>query len=610
MGLQTVKSYDVPSLVVSDQAENITDLLLHRVTQTPNLELFAIDQGDDSWKPVTASAFHDQVVALGKGLIAAGIQPGQAVAIMSRTRYEWALIDFALWWVGAVSVPIYETSAPSQMEWILSDSDAVALWVENDEHISRFEEIQASAPMVRSVWKIEGGAIAELARMGRDVPDELLEQRRKSSKLNDLATIIYTSGTTGRPKGCELLHRGFVDLSKNGVAVLPDVIKLGSSTLLFLPMAHVFARFVSVIAAFAGVKVGHQGDSKNVGPAMQSFKPTFLLAVPRVFEKVYNSAEQKAEAGGKGNIFRKAAYTAIAYSKALDTGKVPFGLKLQHTVFDVLVYKKLRAAMGGQVKYAISGGGPLGTRLGHFYRAIGLIVLEGYGLTETTAPAMIGRPDALKIGKVGQLLPGCGIQIADDGEIWLRGSNVMRGYWRNPTATADAMSGEWFKTGDIGELDDEGFLSITGRKKELLVTAGGKNVAPAPLEDPLRANPLIGQAVVVGDNRPFIGALISLDGEMLPLWLANRGIDNTLTIAQAAKRPEVLAEIQLAIDRVNKQFSKAESIRKFVVIDRELTEDSGHLTPSLKIKRDVVMRDFAAYMDELYSSAPMTGAEE
>ncbi|MDE2386173.1 MAG: long-chain fatty acid--CoA ligase [Actinomycetales bacterium] len=610
MGLQTVKSYDVPSLVVSDQAENITDLLLHRVTQTPNLELFAIDQGDDSWKPVTASAFHDQVVALGKGLIAAGIQPGQAVAIMSRTRYEWALIDFALWWVGAVSVPIYETSAPSQLEWILSDSDAVALWVENDEHISRFEEIQASAPMVRSVWKIEGGAIAELTRMGRDVTDELLEQRRKSSKLNDLATIIYTSGTTGRPKGCELLHRGFVDLSKNGVAVLPDVIKLGSSTLLFLPMAHVFARFVSVIAAFAGVKVGHQGDSKNVGPAMQSFKPTFLLAVPRVFEKVYNSAEQKAEAGGKGNIFRKAAYTAIAYSKALDTGKVPFGLKLQHTVFDVLVYKKLRAAMGGQVKYAISGGGPLGTRLGHFYRAIGLIVLEGYGLTETTAPAMIGRPDALKIGKVGQLLPGCGIQIADDGEIWLRGSNVMRGYWRNPTATSDAMSGEWFKTGDIGELDDEGFLSITGRKKELLVTAGGKNVAPAPLEDPLRANPLIGQAVVVGDNRPFIGALISLDGEMLPLWLANRGIDNTLTIAQAAKRPEVLAEIQLAIDRVNKQFSKAESIRKFVVIDRELTEDSGHLTPSLKIKRDVVMRDFAAYMDELYSSAPMTGAEE
>lgn len=604
-----MKSYDVPSLVESDASENITDLLLHRVNETPNLDLFSIDQGNGKWLPVTAKDFHGEVTALAKGLIAAGIQPGQAVAIMSRTRYEWVLIDFALWWVGAVSVPIYETSAPSQMEWILADSDSVALFVENDEHISRFEEIKPNAPMVRTVWKIEGNSLTELVRAGREVTDELLEQRRRSAKLNDLATIIYTSGTTGRPKGCELLHRGFIDLSKNACVVLDDVIWVGSSTLLFLPMAHVFARFVSVIAAYAGVRVGHQPDSKNVGPAMQSFKPTFLLAVPRVFEKVYNSAEQRAEASGKGQIFRKAAYTAIAYSKALDTGRVPLGLKLQHTIFDVLVYKKLRAAMGGEVKYAISGGGPLGQRLGHFYRAIGLIVLEGYGLTETTAPAMIGRPDALKIGKVGQLLPGCGIKIADDGEIWLRGSNVMRGYWRNPGATEATMDGDWFKTGDIGELDDEGFLSITGRKKELLVTAGGKNVAPAPLEDPLRANPLIGQAVVVGDNRPFIGALISLDSEMLPLWLANRGLDKTLTLRQAAKQPEVLAEIQTAIDRVNKNFSKAESIRKFVVIDHELTEDSGHLTPSLKIKRDAVMRDFSNFVDELYSSSPMTGDE-
>lgn len=607
MGLPTMKSYDVPSLVTTDANENITDLLLHRVKETPDLNLFSIDQGDGKWLPVTAADFHGEVVALAKGLIAAGIQPGQAVAIMSRTRYEWALIDFALWWVGAVSVPIYETSAPSQMEWILSDSDSVALFVENDEHVSRFEEIKPNAPMVRTVWKIEGNSLSELVRAGREVTDELLEQRRTSAKLNDLATIIYTSGTTGRPKGCELLHRGFVDLSKNALKVLPDVIRVGSSTLLFLPMAHVFARFVSVIAAYAGVRVGHQPDSKNVAPAMQSFKPTFLLAVPRVFEKVYNSAEQRAEAGGKGQIFRKAAHTAIAYSKALDTGRVPLGLKIQHAVFDALVYKKLRAAMGGEVKYAISGGGPLGQRLGHFYRAIGLIVLEGYGLTETTAPAMIGRPDNLKIGKVGQLLPGCGIKIAEDGEIWLRGSNVMRGYWRNPGATEATMDGDWFKTGDIGELDEEGFLSITGRKKELLVTAGGKNVAPAPMEDPLRANPLIGQAVVVGDNRPFIGALISLDSEMLPLWLANRGLDKTMSLRQAAKQPEVLAEIQTAIDRVNKNFSKAESIRKFVVIDSELTEDSGHLTPSLKIKREAVMRDFSNFVDDLYSSSPMTG---
>jgi long-chain acyl-CoA synthetase len=340
---------------------------------------------------------------------------------------------------------------------------------------------------------------------------------------------------------------------------------------------------------------------------MASFHPTFLLAVPRVFEKVYNSAEQKAEAAGKGKIFRTAAYSAISYSKALDTKAGPTLVqKLRHKLFDVLVYKKLRAAMGGQVKYAVSGGAPLGARLGHFYRAIGLIVLEGYGLTETTAPAMIGRPDSLKIGKVGRVLPGTGIKIAEDGEIWLRGNNILRGYWRNPEATAAAMDGEWFKTGDIGELDEDGFLSITGRKKELLVTAGGKNVAPAPLEDPLRADPLVGQAVVIGDKRPFIAAIISLDPEMLPIWLANNGADKNMTLAQAAKSPIVLAEIQKAIDRVNRNFSTAESIRKFVVIDQELSEESGHLTPSLKIKREAVLRDYAPAITEIYGAAPDT----
>ena len=604
-----MRSYDVAPLTLSPESDNITDLLENRFKNTPDLDLFSVDQGNGQWSQVKTKEFREQVVALAKGLIASGIQPGQAVAIMSRTRYEWALIDFAIWYAGAVSVPIYETSAPSQIEWILSDSDAVALWVENEEHVKRFNEIKSAAPMVRQVWTINSGSIAELSASGSDISDETVTQRRTSAKLGDIATIIYTSGTTGRPKGCELLHRGFVELSRNACLELPEVVKQGSSTLLFLPMAHVFARFISVLAVHGGVRVGHQPDSKNVAPAMQSFKPTFLLAVPRVFEKVYNSAEQKAEAAGKGKIFRKAAYTAIAYSKALDTGKVPLGLKLQHKLFDVLVYKKLRAAMGGNVEYAISGGGPLGARLGHFYRAIGLVVLEGYGLTETTAPAMIGRPEFHKIGKVGRLLPGCGVKIAEDGEIWLRGFNLMRGYWRNATATAEAIQDGWFRTGDIGELDEDGFLSITGRKKELIVTAGGKNVAPAPLEDPLRANPLIGQAVVVGDNRPFVAALISLDAEMLPLWLGNKGLDKTMSLAEAAKRPEVLAEIQLAVDRVNKNFSRAESIRKFVIIPSELSEDSGHLTPSLKIKREVVMRDFAPQIDGIYESAPMTGDE-
>ena len=597
-----MRSYDLPSLVDSSVDSNITDLLVERVRKTPDLELFSRQKDDGTWYQVSAKTFYEEVRSLSKGLIASGIQPNQQVAIMSRTSYEWALVDFAIWFAGAVSVPIYETSSASQMQWILSDSDSVAIFVETPELHEKVAEIRQLLPFLRQEFNLQDGAVDKLSKLGESISDEMLESRRTNSKLNDLATIIYTSGTTGKPKGCELLHRGFVDLSKNAKLELPQVIADGTSTLLFLPLAHVFARFISVLCVHAGVKVGHQSDLKHLSEAMQSFKPTFLLAVPRVFEKVYNSAEQKAEAGGKGDLFRKAAATAIAYSEALETKAGPnLGLRIKFAVFNALVFSKVRAAMGGEVRYAVSGGAPLGKRLGHFFRAIGLIVLEGYGLTETTAPAMIARPESISIGKVGRLLPGCGIKIADDGEIWLRGSNVLRGYWRNEAATAAAFESGWFKTGDIGELDEEGFLTITGRKKELIITAGGKNVAPAPIEDPLRADPLIGQAIVLGDNQPFISALISLDGEMLPLWLANRGLDKTLSVAEAAQNPQVIASVQQAIDKVNQTLSKAESIRKFVIVDRELTEASGHLTPSLKIKRNVVAQDFAELIDEIYS---------
>ena len=602
-----MKIYELPSLVKSASNENITDLLVQRARKTPNLPLFGVEDFPGTWREVSAQSFLEQVQDLARGFIAAGIKPGDAVALMSRTRYEWALIDYALWFAGAVSVPIYETSAPAQIEWVLSDSEAVALIVETKEHQERFEKIKAKTPKISNVWRLDDDSLFKLVGLGKDVSLGQLEAARSSRGLDDLATIIYTSGTTGKPKGCELLHHGFIDLSKNATLDLPEVVKEGHATLLFLPLAHVYARFISILAVHGGIKVGHQPDTKTVAAGMQSFKPNFLLAVPRVFEKVYNSAEQKAEAGGKGKIFRKAVAVAIAYSEALDTKKGPsLGLKLQHKVFDALVYKKLRAAMGGNVQYAVSGGAPLGARLGHFYRAIGLTVLEGYGLTETSAPAMIGRPSDAKIGKVGRVLPGCGVKIADDGEILLRGSNVLRGYWKNPEATKAAFVDGWFRTGDIGELDDEGFISITGRKKELIVTAGGKNVAPTALEDPLRASPLIGQAVVIGDQRPFVAALISLDPEMLPVWLANNGQKADLSLSQAAKNPAVLAELQKKVDEVNATVSNAEAIKKFAVIESELSEESGHLTPSLKIKREVVARDFAPIIDEIYGGAPTT----
>ncbi len=603
-----MKTYDLPPLVVSDDSFNITDLLVDRVKKTPALVLFSRQDDQKKWLPITAAEFLTEVIAVAKGLVACGIQPGQAVAIMSRTRYEWSLIDFAIWFAGAVSVPIYESSSPAQMQWIISDSDSVAVILETNEHQTRFDQISASVPLAQQVWVLEEGAIATLKERGREIQDSEIERRRKSAKLHDLATLIYTSGTTGKPKGCELLHRGFVELSKNATLEIPEVLAEGGATLMFLPLAHVFARFIEVLAVHAGIRVGHQPDAKDVGPAMVSFKPDFLLAVPRVFEKVYNAAEQKAEAGGKGKIFRTSADAAVEYSKALDTEAGPsFKQKLAHKIFDILVYSKLRAAMGGKISYAISGGAPLGARLGHFFRAVGLNVLEGYGLTETTAPAMIGRPSTgVKIGKVGRVLPGTGIRIAEDGEIWLRGNNIMRGYWRNPSATAETMHDDWFKTGDIGELDADGFLSITGRKKELIITAGGKNVSPAILEDPLRSNPLIGQAVVIGDQKPFVAALISLDPEMVPIWLGNNGGDSSMSLHEAAKSPLVLNEIQKAIDIVNQLVSKAESIRKFAIIDTDLSEASGHLTPSLKIKRNVVMKDFADVVEEIYGSGRST----
>lgn len=601
-----MNEFTVPALVSADPNANTTDLLIARVAATPNGALFALPTADGGWEDVTATQFLDQVKALAKGLVAAGIQPGDRIGLMSKTNYEWTLIDFATWFAGAVLVPIYETSAPSQILWNLADSGAIGIITETPDHFARFDEIRADVPDVIHSWKIDLGDLDKLVASGKDVKDQEIERRRTVAKGSDMATLIYTSGTTGRPKGCIITHSNFVELSRNTQARLPEVANPQASTLMFITLAHVFARFISVLSVHGGVKVGHQPDTTRLVPSMESFKPTFLLAVPRVFEKVYNASEQKAEAGGKGKIFRRAAAVAIAHSKALDAGHVPLGLKLQFALFDRLVLSKVRAALGGRAKYAVSGSAPLGLRLGHFYRSLGLTILEGYGLTETTAPLSVNVPSNFKIGKVGPPLPGNSVRIADDGEILVKGVCVFAGYWNNEAATKEAFDGEWFKTGDIGTIDEDGYLEITGRKKEMIVTAGGKNVAPAALEDPIRANPIIGQVVVVGDQKPFISALITLDDEMLPVWLGNNGLDASMSLTAAAAHPKVIAEVQRAVDAANSRVSRAESIRKFVILDAVMSEASGHLTPKLSIKRNVILQDFADIIEGMYSGTPET----
>jgi len=599
-----LREHGVPAAVPAEPTQNATDLLVTRAAATPDLPLFALPDGRGGWSDVSARTFLDQVRALAKGLVAAGVEPGDKIGMMCHTRYEWTLVDFATWFAGAVLVPVYETSSPAQVLWNLSDSGATGVFVETPEHFARFDEVHPELPEVRHVWQIDLGDLDKLAASGRDVPDDEIERRRSLAVGADLATIIYTSGTTGRPKGCVLTHANFVETSRNATVSMAEIVAEGASTLLFVTTAHVFARFISIMCVHAGVKVGHQADTKQLLPSLASFRPTFLLAVPRVFEKVYNSAEQKAEAGGRGAVFRRAAAVAVAHSEALDAGKVPFGLELRYRVFDRLVYSKLKKAMGGRVRHAVSGSAPLGLRLGHFFRSLDIRVCEGYGLTETTAPATVNLVSRFKIGTVGPALPGVTVRIADDGEVQVKGVNVFAGYWNAEDATVEAFDDGWFRTGDLGALDADGYLTITGRKKEIIVTAAGKNVAPAVLEDPIRSNPLVGQVVVVGDQRPFISALVTLDPEMLPVWLNNAGEAADMPLAEAAEHPAVLAEVQRAVDEANTRVSRAESIRKFVVLPTELTEASGHLTPKMSIKRAVILRDFAPRIDELYAANP------
>ncbi|GAB3248562.1 AMP-dependent synthetase/ligase [Arthrobacter pigmenti] len=599
-----MQEYSVPVMIESRPESNITDLVLRQAGKPSNPALFSRKDQQGNFQPVRATEFLADVSRLAKGLIASGIGAGDRVGIMARTRYEWSLVDFALWFAGAVSVPIYETSSASQVAWNLGDSEAVAVFVESGKHQDVVQKAVQTEGLERleHIWQLEGNGLDELRDAGAGVSDEELEHRRSTANLADLATIIYTSGTTGRPKGCELTHGNFVELSDNASAAIPEVAYEGAQTIMFLPLAHVFARFISVMCVASGATVAHTPDIKNLLPDLQEFHPTFILAVPRVFEKVFNSSQLKAEDGGKGKIFAKATETAIAYSKAEQDGSVGFGLKLRHAVFDKLVYGKLREALGGRVKHAVSGGAPMGERLGHFFHGIGLTVLEGYGLTETTAPVSVTTPSLIKIGTVGVPLPGNAVKIADDGEVLVKGVCVMQGYYKRDDLTEQAFIDGWFATGDLGELDDSGYLKITGRKKEIIVTAGGKNVIPGLLEDRIRADALVSQCVVLGDQRPFISALITLDEEALPGWLERHSLPATTTLEQASAHEQVLAEIQALIDAANETVSQAEQIKSFRIVPEDFTETSGHLTPSLKIKRAQVLKDYEGLINEIYSS--------
>ncbi|MBT2504674.1 AMP-binding protein [Streptomyces sp. ISL-98] len=596
-----MREFSLPALYEVPTDGNLTDLIRRNATQHPDVAVMSRKVGG-VWTDVTATEFLAEVRAAARGLIAAGVQPGDRVALMSRTRYEWVQMDFAIWSAGAVTVPVYETSSAEQVQWILGDSGAVAVIVESAAHADAVASVRDGLPALQHVWQIDKGAVAELAEAGADVSEETVDERSAAAKADDPATIVYTSGTTGRPKGCVLSHRNFFAECGNLVERLKPLFRTGEdSVLLFLPAAHVFGRMTELAAVLAPIRLGCVPDIKNLTDELATFRPTLVLGVPRVFEKVYNSARAKAQADGKGKIFDKAADTAIEYGRALATpGGPSLGLRLKHKVFDKLVYSKLRAVLGGRCKFAISGGAPLGDRLGNFYSGIGFTVLEGYGLTESCAATAFNPWDRQKIGTVGQPLPGSVVRIADDGEVLVHGEHVFSGYWKNEAATAEALADGWFHTGDIGTLDEDGYLAITGRKKEIIVTAGGKNVAPAVIEDRIRAHALVAECMVVGDGRPFVGALVTLDEEFLARWAAENGKPAGSTAASLREDADLLAVIQQAVNDGNAAVSKAESVRKFRVLPSQFTEEAGHITPSLKLKRNVVAKDFADEIEAIY----------
>jgi long-chain acyl-CoA synthetase len=600
-----VREFSVPAPFTVGEHDNIVAAVFEHERDDPDFVIFQ-RLIDGVWTDVTCATAAAQIRSAALGLIALGVQDGDRVVIFSATRYEWAILDFAILSVGAVTVPIYETSSAEQVRWVLQDSEAVLVFAETDRHAALVAELTGELPMLRRLLPIDGSgpdALDQLATEGASVDPAELSERVEALRADNPATLIYTSGTTGRPKGCQLTHSNLVYETRGAKEVLPTLLRRGERLLVFLPLAHVLARAITLAAFQNKVTVGFTSDIKNLVSMFAVFKPTIVVSVPRVFEKVYNTAAQNAANEGKGRIFAIAAQTAVDWSEACDHAGPGLLLRAKHAVFDRLVYHKLRAALGGDCRASISGGAPLGARLGHFYRGVGLTVYEGYGLTETSAAITVNQVGDLKIGTVGKLLPGNSMRIADDGELLVRGGVVFSGYWGNEQATAEAFTDGWFKTGDLGAVDEDGFLTITGRKKEIIVTAGGKNVAPAVLEDQLRAHPLISQAMVVGDARPFVGALITLDPEALEGWKQRNSKAAGMPVGDLVADPDLVAEVDAAVKQANLAVSHAESIRKFRILPVDFTEDTGELTPTMKVKRKVVTEKFAPDIEAIYSTS-------
>ncbi|MER5944978.1 AMP-dependent synthetase/ligase [Streptomyces sp. NPDC001904] len=566
------------------------------------------------WKPVTAAAFAREVTAAAKGLIAAGLEPGGRVALMSRTRYEWEVLDFAIWAAGGQTVPVYATSSPEQIEWIVRDSGARLLIVETAENAAAAEAALPAADRPR-VWQIDAGDLLELAQLGRDLPDDEVTKRRTALTPDTIATVCYTSGTTGRPKGCVLTHGNLYAEAANTVELLHPIFKAvtgqTASTLLFLPLAHILGRTIQVACLLARIELGHCASIKpdELRPELRSFRPTFVVGVPYLFEKIHDTGRATAEKLGRGSSFDRADRIAVAFgerhlAKFLETGKGPgTGLKLAAGLYDLLVYRRVRKELGGRLRYAISGGSPLDRNLNLFFYASGIVIYEGYGLTETTAAATITPPLRPRPGTVGTPVPGTTVRIADDGEVLIKGGIVFGAYWNNDAATREVLDTDgWFATGDLGALDDEGYLTITGRKKDILVTSGGKNVSPAVLEDRLRSRSPVGQCIVVGDNRSYVAAVITLEPESVAHWLSVRKLPADTPLSEVIADPRIVADVQRAVDYANEAVSRAESIRKFTLVEGEFTEDNGLLTPSLKIKRPAVMAAYEREIEELYGA--------